>query len=51
MGYLIECFETWADAAEYAHNCCDDGTYDIDEVYQEDGEFCGYGIYVKPEYC
>ena len=45
MGNLMECFSTYSEACEWAKIHCDADTFDINEAYEEDGTFCGYGVY------
>lgn len=51
MGNLMACFDTHAEAIQWAATHCDADTYEIEEVYEENGDFIGYGVYCKPEYC
>ena len=48
---LLEYFDTYEEAAEWAKECCDEGTYDIDIVVDEFGNQFGVGAYQKDEYC
>ena len=48
---LMEVFEDYREAEEWAAACCDDGTYDIHEQYEEDGTYIGIGVYKLDEYC
>lgn len=51
MGNPMAVFNTWEEACEWANASCDADTFDIEDVYEENGEFIGYGVYAKPEYC
>lgn len=48
---LMEVFEDYREAEEWAADSCEDGTYDIDVVYDEYGEYIGVGVYKLDEYC
>ena len=48
---LMAVFEHYEEAEEWAADCCDDGTYYIDEQYEEDGTYIGIGVYKLDEYC
>ncbi|MBR2555133.1 MAG: hypothetical protein IKE94_09760 [Aeriscardovia sp.] len=40
----MECFPTYEEACKWAKAHCEPDTFDINEVYKENGE-CGYGVY------